>query len=188
MENKSEQSEVKIIKSENELSTTATAWTPDPGLDMKLTVTTDRKDGDVTIHEKDNTIEMHLTESFGGFLKTFDFSARSQFYDLDIYLALLRGSIIHTLNQEVAKHRGLKAFITLYPLYKEFKPNGQRVPGSLAAKPFVVTNKFEVLAGVARAFRELRILHEEFKPGTCCLCMDGITTAKLGTAQYNQRG
>ena len=189
MEMKSEQTELEVNKSKTELSTTATKSTAaDEAQESNLVIATDAAADDILIREMDNTLDIQLTQAFGGMVKTFLFTSRVKFYDLDIYLELIRPTIIRTLNEVVIEQRGVKAFITLYPFYKEFKPNGKRVPGTLSAKAIIATDKFNVLAGVDRAFRQLRHEHDEFNPGMCCLCMDEITTMKLDTAQYNPRG
>ncbi len=185
---KSEQTESEVSKTKTELSTTASITSADETHESKLVIAADTAADEVTVREVDNTIDTKLTEVFGGFAKTFVFTSRVKFYDLDIYIALIRPTILRTLNEEVINHGGVKAFITLYPIYKEFKPNGVRMTGSLAAKAIIATNKFEILAGVDHAFRRLRNLHDEFNPGMSCLCMDRITTAKLDTVQFNPRG
>ncbi len=138
--------------------------------------------------ESDEIIDTELTEAFGGFLKTFILTSRNKFYDLDIYITHLRPKIITTLTEEVEKQRGVKAFISLYPMYKEFKPEGRKIPGTLSGKVIIAKNKFEVLAGVDRAFRHLRRLHEQFKPVVSCIHFEEITTLKLDIARYNPRG
>jgi hypothetical protein len=134
---------------------------------------------------RDEIIEYKLTEASDGFLKTFILKSRFKNFDLDFYIELIRPTVVHRLTEEVDKQGGVKAFITMYPIYNEFKPEGRLIPRTLQSKMIVARNKVKVLRDVERAFAKLRNLHDAFQPYGSSINLEQLSTLKLDIAPYN---
>ena len=135
----------------------------------------------------DDVIEYELAEAFVGFLKTFVLKSRDKHIDLDFYIALVRPTIVRLLSEEVEKQGGVKAFITMYPIYNEFKTEWRQIPRTHRSKMIVARNKVKLLRDVERAFAKLRNLHDEFQPIGSCIFLEQISTMTLNIAPYNPR-